>query len=190
LSYNRAVFAIRGSFKLIVSESFAPVRPGFFPDSRRRREIRFPAFSLLVFFTLTISIGFPSALAAQTTSPEGELKVFDVSTAPDFQDYKRVLTNYARKHNPKSGNDFCVVGYLTSDDLKSAWVIWQQKRKIILWEGQNDLDLSRRRLDLKSDVVPTENDLHGSTYLVTKAWVKKITDACERSGTQVHVPRK
>jgi hypothetical protein len=175
---------------LNISESFAPARSTFFPNSARRRESWLPASLLLAFLTLTISVVLPSVLAAQTIPQEAEIKVFDLATAPDFQDYKRVLTGYAHKHNPKSDNDFCVVGYLTADGLKSAWVIWPQKRKIILWEGQNDLDLSRRRLDLKSDVVPTENDLHGSTYLVTKAWVKQITDVCERSGTQVHVPRK
>jgi hypothetical protein len=176
--------------KLDISESFALVRPNFFSSSRRRRESRLPASLLLAFLALTISIILPSVLAAQTTPQGAELKIFDLATAPDFQDYKRVLTGYAHEHNPKSGSDFCVVGYLTADGLKSAWVIWQQKRKIILWEGQNDLDLSRRKLDLKSDVVPTENDLHGSSYLVTKAWVEQITDVCERSGTQVHISRK
>jgi hypothetical protein len=98
---------------------------------------------------------------------------------------------FARKHRPGAENDFCVEGYTTTDNLKSAWVIWRQGKQIILWEGQKGgLDASRLKIDLRSDVVPSDSDLHGSTYLVTSAWVEKITSACERSGVKVHVPER
>jgi hypothetical protein len=190
MSYNRGRLRDQRKFILSISESFALVPPRFFSNPERSTVLSLPALPSLVFLGLAISLMLPSASPAQTGPQEPEIKVFDLASAPDFQNYGQVLKTYAHKHNPRSDNDFCVVGYLTADGLKSAWVIWPQKRKIILWEGQNDLDLSRRTLDLKSDVVPTENDLHGSTYLVTKTWVTQITDACKRLGTQVHIPRK
>jgi hypothetical protein len=56
--------------------------------------------------------------------------------------------------------------------------------------SEGGLDASRLKIDLRSDVVPSDSDLHGSTYLVTSAWVEKITSACERSGVKVHVPER
>jgi hypothetical protein len=72
--------------------------------------------------------------------------------------------------------------------LKSAWVIWRQGRRLILWEGHADLDSSRRTIDLDSNVRLSEDYLNGSTYLVTKAWVDRVTSTCDRFGTKVHVP--
>jgi hypothetical protein len=128
-------------------------------------------------------------LLAQTAAPEGDGRAFDLASDPAFRDYKHVLTEFAHKHRPKAENDFCISAFYTRDDRKSAWVIWRQGRQMILWEGQPDLDDSRRDLHLASDVVPTEDDLHGSTYRVTKAWVERMTAACEQSGVKVHVPR-
>jgi hypothetical protein len=128
-------------------------------------------------------------LLAQTAAPEGDGRAFDFTTDPAFRDYKHVLTEFAHKHRPKAANDFCISGFYTRDNLKSAWVIWRQGRQIILWEGQLDLDDSRRDLHLASDVVPTEDDLHGSSYRVTKAWVKKMTAVCKQSGVKVHIPK-
>ena len=128
-------------------------------------------------------------LRAQTVAPEGDGRAFDFASDPAFRDYKHVLTEFAHKHRPKAGNDFCISGFYTRDNLKSAWVIWRQGRQMILWEGQQNLDDSRRDLHLASDVVPTEDDLRGSTYRVTKAWVKRIRVVCEQSGVKVHVRR-
>jgi hypothetical protein len=131
-----------------------------------------------------------TALCAGVDAQGPEPKGFDVATDQDFRNFKQVVTEFAHKHSPRSDNDFCIAGYITPDNLKNAWIIWRQGRQIILWEGQTaDLDAARRKIDLKSDVVPTENDLHGSTYLVTKAWVENVTSNCERSGVKVHVSK-
>jgi hypothetical protein len=175
---------------LKVVEAFTSSRTGPFFNARRGSGTSFLAAACLVFFVVAISVVLPPVLRAQTNQQEPDVKVFDLASDPDFKNYQQVLAAYARKHRPRSDNDFCVVGYLTRDGLKSAWVIWQQKQKIILWEGQKDLDLSRRTIDLKTDVVPTENDLHGSTYRETQAWVNKVTSLCERSGVKVDIPRR
>src|SRR6266436_5376745 len=139
-------------------------------------------FVLLVAFVLCTL-----ASSAQTARPETTYKVFDVASDPEFQDYKRIVTEYVYKDKPASASDICLVGYLEHGNVKIAWVIWHQRRQIILWEGQDDLNSSRRIIYLKKDVVPTENDLHGSTYLVTKAWVKQVTTDCSNAGVKLHV---
>ena len=145
------------------------------------RRMRVIAITIVVFLlSSSLSRGFPAP----------EIKVFDIKSDPDFRNYKRILTEFVRARRSRVGNDFCVLGYVTSDNLKSAWVIWRQGREIILWEGQDgDLALSRRVINLKSDVVPTDGDVHGSTYLVTKAWVERITTTCDHSGVKVHMGR-
>jgi len=117
-----------------------------------------------------------------------DLKPFDIKSDAGFRNYDQVISNYAHEHRPAEENNFCVLGFRTNDNLKSAWIIWHEGRQIILWEGGPDLDSSRRKINLKSDVVATERDLHGSTYLVTQSWVRRVTNGCDRSGVKVIVP--
>jgi hypothetical protein len=118
------------------------------------------------------------------------LKPFDITSDADFRDYEQVVTKYAHKHRSKAENTFCVLGFRTGDYSKSAWIIWKEGKQIILWEGSPDLDSSRRKINLKSDVVAAEKDLHGSTYLVTQAWVSDIISTCDRSGVKFESPKR
>jgi len=82
--------------------------------------------------------------------------------------------------NAKGAQHLCVVPY---DHY--AWVYWQEGRRLILWEGSPHADAlvrSRRVLDLDKDVVATEADVAGSTYLVTKAWVRDTLRDCREYG--------
>ena len=81
---------------------------------------------------------------------------------------------------------FCVVGYQGPAESRRAWVVWREGRRIILWEGSS-IAHSRRVLRLKKDVVRTEADLKGSTYLVTRAWVDRVTADCARRGVQYDI---
>jgi len=42
-------------------------------------------------------------------------------------------------------------------------------------------------LHLKTDVVRTENDIHGSTYLVTRQWVRDQKALCKQYGETVRI---
>lgn len=81
---------------------------------------------------------------------------------------------------------FCVVAYRDQDGPPHAWawVHWSEARKIILWEGGDTLIHSRRDLDLDRDVVPTLDDVHGSTYLITRAWLEETLADCAKHGTR------
>jgi hypothetical protein len=45
-----------------------------------------------------------------------------------------------------------------------------------------------RPLDLSVSVVETEDEVNGSTYLVTRAWVDEILTNCERKGVRIDIP--
>jgi hypothetical protein len=115
---------------------------------------------------------------------------FNVKDDPIFGKAAPVITAYAHARHAKGVNNFCVLGRLSDDGGKSAWIIWRQNREIILWEGQ---DLSstppRLLLDLDKDVVESEADLHGSSYLVTRRWASNLISECKRTGLQIAVGR-
>lgn len=48
---------------------------------------------------------------------------------------------------------------------------------------------TKARIDLDTDVVPTPEDIGGSTYLVDRAWVDRVVAACRRGRLLVIEPR-
>ena len=81
-------------------------------------------------------------------------------------------------------------------------VYWPQQRAILLidWPATcTDADLqiddlrlgwyrTKARIDLDTDVVPTPEDIHGSTYLVDKPWVDRVIAECLAGETRVIRP--
>jgi hypothetical protein len=153
-------------------------------------------FSFLAAMTFLFIVAFglggiPIRAIGQSDPQPLSLKTFDIKSEPQFANYKKAVTEYAKAKRPGLVNDFCILGYLTGDNLKNAFVIWRQGRRIIVWDGgDQSLADSQRIINLRSDVVPTENDVHGSTYLVTKAWVAEVTASCGRNGVMVRVPKR
>jgi hypothetical protein len=125
-------------------------------------------------------------------------KIFDTRTAPGFGTATVPLSSFLKAHLPlrRPVHHFCVIGYQGQDRERRAYVHWREGNQLILWEAAADpvsakdmLRYSRRQLDLKKDVVATEADVAGSTYLVTKGWVAKILADCRRSGAHYTVAR-
>lgn len=81
-------------------------------------------------------------------------------------------------------NQFCVIGQ-KGDTSVQAYVYWPTEQKLILWVphlyDNEALVTSDRYLDLKRDVVDG-NDVHGSTYLVTRSFVNAALKACQEHG--------
>ena len=81
-------------------------------------------------------------------------------------------------------------------------VYWPQQHAILLidWPATctdadlhiDDLQLgwyrTKARIDLDTDVVPTPDDIHGSTYLVDKPWVDRVIAQCLAGETRVIRP--
>ena len=74
------------------------------------------------------------------------------------------------------------VGYHAADG-EWAYVYWQEGHRLILWEGGAEgLVHSRRNLDLRKDVVEREEDLRGSSYLLTRSFVEGVLADCRTCG--------
>jgi hypothetical protein len=81
-------------------------------------------------------------------------------------------------------------------------VYWQEARAILLIdiavEGGDDCELNeasdlgwyraKARIDLDTDVVPTADDIGGSSYLVDKPWVDTVVADCLKSAPLVIEP--
>ncbi|MBN8214199.1 MAG: hypothetical protein J0M09_14845 [Xanthomonadales bacterium] len=82
-------------------------------------------------------------------------------------------------------------------------VYWPQARAILLidWPAScsgedmriDDAALgwyrTKARIDLETEVVPTSEEIAGSTYLVDRAWVDRVVAACRRGHLLVIEPR-
>jgi len=114
---------------------------------------------------------------------------FDVRTDPAFAAVETLVARYVRTSGrAERHNRICILGEQATDGSRSAWVIWRRAHRIVLWEpGNNDLAGSRRILDLRKDVVASDNDLRGSTYRVTRPWVDQLAARCARDGAHVDI---
>ena len=130
----------------------------------------------------TDASGAPAA-PASTASPGGDATPFVLDADPDYAHYRRAVVEYlvARKaHGPAH---VCVLGERDGGGGRSASVWWREGARIIEWDGRDaPLATSTSNLDLKRDVVATQDDLHGSTYLVTRQWVADFKSRCTRHG--------
>ena len=82
-------------------------------------------------------------------------------------------------------------------------VYWPQAHAILLvdWPascGEGDMRIddaalgwyrTKARIDLDTEVVPTSEEIAGSTYLVDRAWVDRVVAACRRGHLLVIEPR-
>lgn len=135
--------------------------------------------------------GAPSVPAAQSQN------TFDTRTAPGFGDATTPLKAYlGAAATPITGpQHFCIIGYNGAEG-RTAFVHWREGNRMIAWAGAEDPDYfadsiksSRRDLDLATDVVATEADIAGSTYLVTRAWVARVQADCAAKGARYTISR-
>ena len=125
------------------------------------------------------------------SAADTEPTVFKVSDDSDFAKFRAPLVEYLRSRHISHALKVCILGEQASDGSKWAWVIWPGGKTMILWGGgESTMVASRRILDLKRDVVATEADVKGSTYLVTAQWVSKQKTLCSLYGTQVDITAK
>ena len=86
-------------------------------------------------------------------------------------------------------NQFCVVGYEYANGIVNVWVHWLNEQRLLLWNSNSDQELrehglvtAQRDLALGEDTVETEDDIKGSTYLVTRAWWQAVAKDCAAHG--------
>jgi hypothetical protein len=135
-------------------------------------------------------------ICAPVCAQRASMKTFGVDSSSSFAPVRRALRSLvADQSDPNMRQTFCVIGYFgdlnaQQRPTKLAWVYWRQKKRLILWapaaqvfDPQVTLLRSHRSLDLVTDVVPTDADVGGSTYLVSKPWVDALITDCAVRGT-------
>lgn len=125
-------------------------------------------------------------------------RIFDTRKAKAFSAAPAALAAYLDAHAPfaRGVQHFCIVGFRSPEGDRRAWVHWLEGKQIVLWEEAAEpadashlLVRSRRVTDLETDVVATLEDVHGSTYLVPRSWVRRMSAACTALGARYQLRR-
>ena len=144
---------------------------------------------LPIFVLIANLVGWaPLGCTAADTQVLAEPATFKVADEAAFADYREPLLTYLRGRHVSNGANVCILGERAADGSQSAWVIWPHGQTILLWDGgSSKMSASRRILDLKKDVVASEDEVAGSTYLVTRDWVNQLKARCTKLGTTVQI---
>jgi hypothetical protein len=133
--------------------------------------------------------------AAVLVLPQGgqAATIFPVKGHPEFPQPTKRLRDLVGEKGERSVNHFCIIGYREGEGENHAWVHWREQKALILWEPAADplipisLAKSRRYLRLEHDVVVSEADVAGSTYLVTRAFVDGVLSDCKKHGVKFEI---
>lgn len=124
------------------------------------------------------------------------------SHRPGFRCVDALLRAIVADVHPRTPQRLHLAPVETGDGGPFLRVYWPQQRAILLidWPTTctdadlhiDDLQLgwyrTKARIDLDTDVVPTPDDIHGSTYLVDKPWVDGVIAQCLAGETRVIRP--
>lgn len=152
-----------------------------------KKSFAFSAITIVAVFALG-AIAMHVAPHAADMVPAQQTTV-DPGSDTAFAEAENVVNSYLTQHSSFSVNHVCVVGFNHGGD-PVAWVLWREGQKAILWEaGENDLSLSRRQLDLRTDIVESEADKQGSTYRETRDWLAALEAECRTRGQQFTIQK-
>jgi hypothetical protein len=118
----------------------------------------------------------------------GNLTVLKAAEPTTFPNSEVILRSLVQEKTESPTNHLYVSPIKKIGNGSFAWVYWKEKRQLILWEpfdsGKWKLSSSRRIVDLDKDVVPTIDDIKGSTYLVDKKWACTTIGDCMKNGKE------
>ena len=115
-----------------------------------------------------------------------------------FQGWRNQLQHMADHDGNFPANHFCIVvatGATAAPASSYTWayVHWREAARLYTFgqsdEAMSDLTEFQAPLDLNKDVVATTGQIGGSTYRVTRAWVRNVLHRCAQAGTQLVVRR-
>jgi hypothetical protein len=107
-----------------------------------------------------------------------------------------LLQGFVDSQSPNEVDYFYVSPVSRQDAGEFAYAYWMTGNSIIILDlpvGKLQDPIGylwyagKARIDLAKDVVPTDNDVGGSTYLVDAAWVEGILRDCLVAGVRVVV---
>ncbi|WP_133251259.1 hypothetical protein [Pokkaliibacter plantistimulans] len=158
--------------------------------------LSFKKYSLLLsflIFSLAFNTVFGSDIPSSPFSDENQpTSRFDTSANSYFSfPEPSIQARIARSGKNDQINHFCIVGYQWGNGNMQVWVHWQEQKEIILWQGGDDeetqiasMALARKELVLGRDTVKSEEEINGSSYLITESAWHDIVNDCAKNGRQ------
>jgi hypothetical protein len=138
-----------------------------------------------------IALSFACAALTTACGARAAWEWVSVRHFPAFSDIQSQLQVLVNVNGHEKTNQFCVIGQKDSHSVQ-AYVYWSTEQKLILWVphlyDDEALVTSNRYLDLKRDVVDG-NDVHGSTYMVTRSFVSTTLQACSDHGDKFTIQK-
>ena len=124
-----------------------------------------------------------------------------VVSKPDLAGKVATLQEYVSRCGRNQINTFYIAN-LRNDDGKKYWyAYWREGQSILLFEHFAPVDpgsggyisyewLDRKaRIDLRTEVVPTKEEIGGSSFLEDKPWVDRIVSGCIARGQRYVIKR-
>jgi len=135
-------------------------------------------------------------LSATCFSQKGLVQRIPAREHPSYGPYiAPALKELVAQHGKVRKNHFYVGRVqVTASGYHSVLVYWKENHALVLWEPgrgsdqhgnpdpKNDLAASRRYWRLDKDVVPTQADIAGSSFLITQQDARDWTQDCLKYG--------
>ncbi|MGN6152876.1 MAG: hypothetical protein ACTHOH_12850 [Lysobacteraceae bacterium] len=152
-----------------------------------------------------VAVVFALAFAATTACPAADpapARAAAASQRPGFRCVDALLRAIVDDVHPRTPQRLHLGPVEESESGAFLRVYWPQQRAILLidWPATctgADLTIddaalgwyrTKARIDLDTDVVPTPDDIRGSTYLVDRPWVDRVIAQCLAGETRVIRP--
>ncbi len=108
-----------------------------------------------------------------------------VRSHPNFSGIIATLKELVAREGKVRRHTFFIADVRQEDGREYSYAYWKEDKSIIILhlplekEGASyEWLYGKARVDLETDVVPTQEDIGGSSFLVDRAWVNKILKEC------------
>ena len=134
------------------------------------------------------------ASAAAEAQPKTTTRWSRIENTTGFMGWRAQLQHMADAYGKAPVAHMCVVAATytqVSNHDANVWgyLYWKENNQLYTLSqsrgAMDDLAIFKGPLNLKTDVVRRESDIHGSNFLVTRAWVSNILHHCGTNGEQV-----
>jgi hypothetical protein len=147
---------------------------------------------------------FAVLMTAPFTQARRNNPYYPFASRNDYRSKLHVLRGLVRRYGRKSVNRIYVAKLIDLDTTSRSpflYGYWPEDHSIWLVgnldpsfnNGREATDYAwlkyKMRTDLRKDVVPTVEDIGGSSYLVDRPWTRRIINACLTRGRRIIIRR-
>lgn len=142
-----------------------------------------------------------SMLLPTTFSAQGRNAYYPFDSKDDYRGKLHVLRGFIQRYGRTPVNRVFVARADSGDGSVFLYGYWPEGHSILLlghfdptFDGQRETtDYAwleyKTRTDLRTDVVPTVEDIGGSSYFVDRSWTRRIITACVTQGRKLVIRR-